>query len=90
MNKTQLILLALNCINENREPSHTEQSLIYVFYKTEIESMDISVNAFILLLAQVIDNSEINIQKRESIIDFLNVHINNAEIKSKNRKRNVK
>lgn len=90
MNKTQLILQALNCINENREPSYTEQSRIYVFYKTKMESMDISVNAFILLLIQAIDNSEINIKKRESTIDFLNVHINNAAIKSENRKHNVK
>ena len=90
MNITQLILLALNCTNENRDASHTEKSHIYVFYKTKIENMDISVNAFILFSMQLIDNSEINIQKRESIIDFLNVYINNAAIKSENRKRNVK
>ncbi|HHR6575332.1 TPA: hypothetical protein ACS8DH_002822 [Providencia alcalifaciens] len=90
MSNTQLLLLALNCINENREPSHTEQSRIYVFYKTKVESMNISANAFILSLMQLIDNSEIKTQKRESIFDFLNVHINNAAIKSENRKRNVK
>ncbi|WP_272693695.1 hypothetical protein [Providencia sp. PROV039] len=90
MNKNQLVLLALNCINENRKPSHTEQSRIYVFYKTAIESMDISVNTFILSLTQIVDTYEISIQKRESIFDFLNVHINNAAIKSENRKRNVK
>ncbi len=32
MTSTQLILLALTCINENREPSHAEQSRIYVFF----------------------------------------------------------
>ncbi len=90
MNKTQLILLALNCINENREPSHTEQSLIYVFYKTEIENMDFSINTFILSMTQVINISMLNIQKRESIFDFLNVHFNNAAIKSENRNRDVK
>lgn len=90
MNITQLILLALNCISENREPSHTEQSRIYVFYKTKIENMDITVNAFILSLIQLIDKSTINIQKRESIFDFLNVYINDAAIKSENRKHNVK
>lgn len=90
MNKTQLILLALNCINENREPSHTEQSRIYVFYKTETESVDISVNTFILSLTQVVDKSEVKIQKREPIFDFLKVHINNAAIKSAGRKRDVK
>ncbi|WP_375097473.1 hypothetical protein [Providencia sp. SKLX146130] len=51
MTSTQLILLALTCINENREPSHTEQSRIYVFYKTEIDDKAISINEFILLLS---------------------------------------
>lgn len=90
MNKTQLILLALNCINENREPSHIEKSRIYVFYKTKIENMDISVNALILSLIQPIDKPVLSIQKRESIFDFLNMHINNAAIKSENRKCHAK
>lgn len=45
MNITQLFLLALNCINEHREPSHTEQSIIYVFYRTNIAGL-ISIDEF--------------------------------------------
>lgn len=48
MNNNQLLLLALNCINENREPSHTEQSKIYVFYRTEIDYKGISIDEFML------------------------------------------
>ncbi len=44
MTSTQLILLALTCINENREPSHTEQSRIYVFINHTQESRIIMHN----------------------------------------------
>lgn len=90
MNKTQLILLALNCINENREPTHTEQSRIYIFYKTKVENMDFPINTFISPQIQLIDKSTKYSQKRELIFNFLNVQINNAAIKSEKRKCNIK
>ncbi|WP_273804214.1 hypothetical protein [Providencia rettgeri] len=85
MNNIQLLLLTLNCINENREPSHAEQSRIYVFYKTEIESMNISIDIFMLTLMKTLDMALINSQKSEDTFNFLNVHMNDAAIKSKSR-----
>ncbi|WP_272521071.1 hypothetical protein [Providencia sp. PROV202] len=52
MNITQLFLLALNCINEHREPSHTEQSIIYVFYRTNIAGL-ISIDEFMEMFINV-------------------------------------
>lgn len=45
MKITQLFLLALNCINDNRKLSHTEQSMIYVFYRKNIAGL-ISIDEF--------------------------------------------
>ncbi|HGF6560554.1 TPA: hypothetical protein ACF2YT_001463 [Providencia alcalifaciens] len=45
MNITQLFLLALNCINDNRKLSHTEQSMVYVFYRKNIAGL-ISIDEF--------------------------------------------
>lgn len=50
MNTTQLLLLILNSLNENRELSHTEQSRIYAFFKVEIEANNISINEFMFNL----------------------------------------
>ncbi|MBS0858350.1 hypothetical protein [Providencia rettgeri] len=45
MKITQLFLLALNCINDNRKLSHTEQSKVYVFYRKNIAGL-ISIDEF--------------------------------------------
>lgn len=45
MKITQLFLLALNCINDNRKLSHTEQSMVYVFYRKNIAGL-ISIDEF--------------------------------------------
>ncbi|WP_272580928.1 hypothetical protein [Providencia sp. PROV266] len=63
MNKTKLILLALNCIKENREPSQTEQSKIYVFYRTEICDKNISVDKFMLSL-----NTDLIEQSKQTLV----------------------
>jgi hypothetical protein len=52
MNITQLFLLAVNCINDNRKPSHTEQSIIYVFYRTNIAGL-ISIDEFMKKLVSL-------------------------------------
>ncbi|AFH95227.1 hypothetical protein [Providencia stuartii] len=86
MTSTQLILLALTCINENREPSHTEQSRIYVFYKTEIDEKAISINEFILLLSNSSLYCQIEQPKRAPVIEFIESYLSSSADKSHARK----
>ncbi|HBO23972.1 MAG TPA: hypothetical protein DD649_13960 [Providencia sp.] len=86
MNTTQLLLLALNCINEKMEPSHTELSLIYVFYKTEIEGNAISINEFILLLYNSTLYYQIEQSKIAPVIEFIERYLSLSADKSLSRK----
>ncbi|MGS8101272.1 hypothetical protein [Providencia sp. PROV_01] len=70
MNTTQLLLFALNCINENRETTHTEKSHIYVFYKNEIENKQ-SINDFMLNFESMQICQQIEQQKRAQVIAFV-------------------
>lgn len=88
MTSTQLILLALTCINENREPSHTEQSRIYVFYKTEIDDKAISINEFILLLSNSSLYCQIEQPKRAPVIELIESYLSSSADKSHARKQN--
>lgn len=88
MTSTQLILLALTCINENREPSHTEQSRIYVFYKTEIDDKAISINEFILLLSNSSLYCQIEQPKRAPVIELIESYVSSSADKSHARKQN--
>lgn len=82
MNNIQLLLLALNCINENREPSHTELSKIYVFYKTEIDYKGISIDEFILSQNwQLIDDKSIH-----KVMSFIETYLHLSLKKAKDRK----
>ena len=91
MNTTQLVLLALTCINEKRELTHTEQSHVYVFYKTEVESRNISVNEFILTQIESLVNKLISLQIRQSILDLILESLATASNKAdKMRECNVK
>ncbi|MEY0031309.1 hypothetical protein AB7459_17745 [Providencia rettgeri] len=82
MNNNQLLLLALNCINENREPSHTEQSKIYVFYRTEVDCKGISINEFMLNQNwQLADE-----QKIQKVIRFIEIYLHLSLKKAKDRK----
>lgn len=82
MNNNQLLLLALNCINENREPSHTEMSKIYVFYRTEIDYKGISIDEFMLSQNwQLIDES-----KAQKVMSFIEAYLHLSLKKAKDRK----
>ncbi|ENN8375993.1 hypothetical protein ACAX46_001390 [Providencia rettgeri] len=82
MNNNQLLLLALNCINENREPSHTELSNIYVFYRTEIDYKGISIDEFMLNKNwQLVDKK--NIQKA---VSFIETYLHLSSERAKDRK----
>ncbi|EMI7062219.1 MULTISPECIES: hypothetical protein [Providencia] len=82
MNNNQLLLLALNCINENREPSHTELSKIYVFYRTEIDYKGISIDEF--MLGQ---NWELVDEKRiHKVMNFIEEYLHLSSKKAKDRK----
>lgn len=85
MNNNQLLLLSINCINENREPSHTEQSRIYVFYKTEIDGKAISINEFILLLSHSSLYCQIEQSKIAPVIEFIESYLNLSSDKSHSR-----
>nr|WP_306804281.1 hypothetical protein [Providencia sp. PROV145] len=82
MNNTQLLLLALNCINENREPSHTELSKIYVFYRTDVGCKGISIDEFMLNQDwQLADE-----QKVQKVIRFIETYLHLSLKKAKYRK----
>ncbi|ENU1228530.1 hypothetical protein [Providencia rettgeri] len=82
MNNTQLLLLAINCINENREPSHTELSKIYVFYRTEIDYKGISIDEFMLSQDwQLADK-----KKAHTVMNFIEVYLHLSLKKAKDRK----
>ena len=85
MNTTQLLLLALNCINENRELSHTELSKIYVFYKTEIDYKNISIDEFMLNQNWLLTD-EYNTQK---VMNFIETYLHLSSKKAKDRKQYV-
>ncbi|HBO25039.1 MAG TPA: hypothetical protein DD649_19455 [Providencia sp.] len=85
MNTTQLLLLALNCINENRELSHTELSKIYVFYRTEIDYKNISIDEFMLNQNWLLTD-EYNTQK---VMNFIETYLHLSSKKAKSRKRYV-
>ncbi|MEQ5110087.1 hypothetical protein ACBQ54_00160 [Providencia vermicola] len=82
MTSTQLILLALTCINENREPSHTELSNIYVFYRSEIDYKGISIDEFMLSQNwQLVDEKKI-----QKVMSFIETHLHLSSEKAKDRK----
>lgn len=82
MNNNQLLLLSINCINENREPSHTEQSKIYVFYRTEIDYKGISIDEFMLSQNwQLVDEKRIH-----KVMSFLEMYLHLSSEKAKDRK----
>ncbi|MEQ5573338.1 hypothetical protein ABN306_10945 [Providencia huaxiensis] len=82
MNNNQLLLLALNCINENREPSHTEQSKIYVFYRTEIDYKCISIDEFMLNQNwQTVDD-----ERTQKVTSFIETYLHLSLKKAKDRK----
>nr|ELR5136008.1 hypothetical protein [Providencia rettgeri] len=82
MNNNQLLLLALNCINENREPSHTELSKIYVFYRTEIDYKGISIDEFMLNQNwQLVDEKRIR-----KVMNFIETYLHLSSKKAKDRK----
>lgn len=82
MNNNQLLLLALNCINENREPSHTELSKIYAFYRTEIDYKGISIDEFMLGQNwQLVDDKSIH-----KVMSFIETHLHLSSEKAKDRK----
>ncbi|WP_334054990.1 hypothetical protein [Providencia huaxiensis] len=82
MNNNQLLLLALNCINENREPSHTEQSKIYVFYKTEVDCKGISIDEFMLSQNwQLVEEKKIL-----KVMSFIETYLHLSLKKTKDRK----
>lgn len=85
MSNTQLLLLAINCINENREPSHTELSKIYVFYRTEIDYKNISINEFMLNQNWLLTD-EHNTQK---VMSFIEAYLHLSSKKAKDRKQYV-
>ena len=79
MNTTQLLLLTLNCLSENRDPSHTEQSHIYVFYKTQIEKK-MSIDEFMFCL---IHSPVFSLIEKKSRVKLLLKHwLNIAEQRS--------
>lgn len=82
MNNTQLLLLALNCINENRNPSHTELSRIYVLYRTKINYKNISINEFMLNLNWLL----IDEQKIQKMMYFIESYLHLSSKKAKERK----
>lgn len=82
MNNNQLLLLALNCINENREPSHTEQSKIYVFYRTEMDYKGISIDEFMHNQnLQTVDD-----KMAQKIMSFIETYLHLSSEKVKDRK----
>lgn len=85
MNATQLFLIALNCINENREPSHTELSKIYVFYRAEIENKNISINEFILNQDWPLADGH----NTQIVLHFIGAYLNLSLIKASNRKQDI-
>lgn len=81
MHNNQLLLLALNCINENREPSHTELSKIYVFYRTEIDYKGISIDEFMLSQNwQLVDEKRIH-----KVMSFIETYLHLSSKKAKDR-----
>ncbi len=83
MNTTQLLLLALNCINENKEPAHLEQSRIYVFYCTQIVDMKLTINDF---MTQLQVNDLVRDTKKETaILSFMRKNLTKAERKFNDR-----
>lgn len=83
MNTTQLLLLALNCINENKEPTHLEQSHIYVFYCTQIADMKLTINDFMTQLQ--INNLVRDTKKEAAILNFVKNNLTKAEEKFNDR-----
>ncbi len=83
MNTTQLLLLALNCINENKEPTHLEQSHIYVFYCTQIVDMKLTINDFMTQLQ--INNLVRDTEKETAILSFVIENLTKAEKKFNDR-----
>ncbi|MCG9949212.1 hypothetical protein MIB43_004665 [Providencia rettgeri] len=82
MSNTQLLLLALNCINENREPSHTELSKIYVFYRTEIDYKGISIDEFMLSQNwQLVEEHKV-----QKVMSFIETYLHMSSKKAKDRK----
>ncbi|MDH2321566.1 hypothetical protein AB7185_11220 [Providencia rettgeri] len=82
MNNNQLLLLSINCINENREPSHTEQSKIYVFYRTNVDYKGISIEEFMLNQNwQLVDEKKI-----QKVMSFIETHLHLSSEKAKDRK----
>ncbi|EMH6405674.1 hypothetical protein RYG28_004155 [Providencia rettgeri] len=82
MNNNQLLLLALNCINENREPSHTELSKIYVFYRTEIDCKGISIDEFMPSQNwKLVDEKRIH-----KVMGFIEAYFHLSSEKAKDRK----
>ncbi len=83
MNNNQLLLLALNCINENKEPTHLEQSHIYVFYYTHIVDMKLTINDFMTQLQ--INNLVRDTKKETAILSFVRNNFTKAEKKFNDR-----
>ena len=83
MNTTQLLLLALNCINENKEPTHLEQSHIYVFYCTQIVYMKLTINDFMTQLQ--INDLVRDAEKEAVILNFVKNNLTKAEEKFNDR-----
>lgn len=77
MNTTKLLLLALNCIRENRAPSYVEQSRINVFYRTKICNKNISINEFMFDLNQI----QIEEPRKKPVIDLIYTYICKSEEK---------
>ncbi|MEI9716300.1 hypothetical protein [Moellerella wisconsensis] len=85
MNATQLFLIALNSINENREPSHTELSKIYVFYRAEIENKNISINEFILNQDWPLTDGH----DTQKVLHFIETYLHLSLIKASARKQYI-
>ena len=83
MNTNQLLLLALNCINEKREPSHTERSHIYVFYRTQVLDMKLSISNFITQLQ--INDLVYDSEKKAAVLSFLDNNLEKSVTKFNDR-----
>ncbi len=83
MNTTQLLLLALNCRNENKSPTHLEQSHIYVFYCTQIVDMKLTIDDFMTQLQ--INDLVRDTKKETAILSFLSESLAKAEKKFNDR-----
>lgn len=85
MTTIQLILLTLNILNKKRKPIYTEMSKIYAFYKSEIESNNISIDDFLLFLTKSsIYRAMLHI-KRDSVMALVSSYLYIAAEKSKFR-----